>query len=154
MKKLLYFIMLAVFIISCKTADSAKLDAKTTKTLRGNYQVTNVSFEGSNMFKINVFDIADSKCFIGSNWHFIANNNKGSMAINATGCSAYESKITWYINKEGNFVMKILDENKARKVTEGYVLGLRNVTDNGFQLIDRVNVGGKMTDLIFEFSKN
>lgn len=156
MKKTNFIILICLLIVSvsCKTADSSKLDSKTTHSLRGNYEVTNVSFEGSNMFKINVFEVADSKCFVGSTWNFIANNNKGSMVLNASGCPSYESKITWYINKEGNLVMKILDENKARKVTEGYVLGLRNVSDSGFQLVERVNVGGKMTDLIFQFTKN
>lgn len=153
MKKLFYLIIISISFINCKTADSSKLDSKTTYSLKGNYQVTDVSFEGSNMFKINVFEVADSKCFIGSNWNFIANNNKGNMILNASNCPSFESKITWFINKEGNFVLKILDENKARKVTEGYVLGLRNATDNGFQLVERVNVGGKMTDLVFQFNK-
>jgi hypothetical protein len=40
------------------------------------------------------------------------------MILNASNCPSFESKITWFINKEGNFVLKILDENKARKVTE------------------------------------
>lgn len=154
MNKVFYLILVTFFVLSCKTADSSKLDAKTTKSLRGNYQVTSVSFEGDHLFKVNLFEIADSKCFIGSNWYFIANNNTGSMALSAVGCPSFDSKITWFINKDGNFVMKILDNNKARKTVEGYVLGLRKETDNGFQLVDRVNIGGKMTDIILQFSKN
>jgi hypothetical protein len=154
MKKIIYTLLMVTLLVSCKTADSSKLDSKTTHALRGNYTISSVTFEGNNMFKINVFEIADSKCFEGSTWNFIANNNKGSMALNAAGCPSFESKITWFINKEGNFVLKILDDNKARKVTDGYVLGLKNVTDNGFQLVESIRVGGKMTDLVYQFNKN
>jgi len=154
MQRLFYVLLVTLFLASCKTPTSSKLDAKTTNALKGTYQVTDVSFEGGSMFKVKVFEIADSKCFIGSKWNFIANNNKGSIALDAAGCPSYESKTTWFINKDGNFVLKILDENKARKVTEGYVLGLRNINENGFQLVERVNVAGKMSDLVFQFSKN
>ena len=67
---------------------------------------------------------------------------------------AFNSPITWFINKEGQFVMKILNETKARKVTEGYVLQVGTVTDSTFELTDRVNVGGKNVTVVYQFSRN
>jgi hypothetical protein len=67
---------------------------------------------------------------------------------------AFNSPITWFINKEGQFVMKILNETKARKVTEGYVLQVGPITDATFELTDRVNVGGKNVNVVYQFSRN
>jgi hypothetical protein len=49
--------------------------------------------------------------------------------------------------------MKILDEAKAKKVKSGYVLSVANVTETSFQLVDKINVGGKLTDVVYQFEK-
>ena len=33
------------------------------------------------------------------------------MILNATSCTSFSSPITWYINKDGNFVMKIINND-------------------------------------------
>lgn len=155
MKKLLLFCLL-VFIAACKTQSvtSTKLDNKSEKAIKGNFTIVAVTYPGSEYIKVNSFDIADSKCFIGSTWKFISNNNKGNMALTSASCPVFASDITWFINKEGQFVMKILDSGvKAKKVTEGYVLSVANQTATSFQLIDKINVGGKATDVIYQFQK-
>ena len=50
--------------------------------------------------------------------------------------------------------MKILDESKAKKVKEGYVLSVANVTDSSFELIDTANVGGKSVQVVYQFVRN
>ena len=76
------------------------------------------------------------------------------MALTSANCPVFASDITWFINKEGQFVMKILAAGeKARKVTEGYVLTVANQTETSFQLIDKINVGGKATDVVYQFQK-
>lgn len=155
MKKLLLFGLL-VFIASCKTQSltSTKLDQKSERTIKGNFTLTAVTYPGSEYIKVNSFDIADSKCFIGSTWKFVSNNNRGNMALTAVNCPVFASDITWFINKEGQFVMKILSADiKAKKVTEGYVLIVANQTETSFQLIDKINVGGKSTDVMYQFQK-
>jgi hypothetical protein len=152
---LLTVIMIAVTVVGCKSksATSTKLDNKVESAIKGNWQISNVMFAGSDYMKVNSFDLADSKCFIGSQWKFVSNNNKGNFALNSADCTAYSTPITWFINKEGQFVMKILDEAKAKKVKSGYVLSVANVTGNSFQLIDKVNVAGKMMDVVYQFEK-
>jgi hypothetical protein len=147
---------MSVLILSCKSksATNTRLDSKTQVAMKGNWTITSVTYPNSNVIKVNSFDLADSKCFVGSTWKFISNNNKGNFSLNSPSCTAYSTPITWFINKEGQFVLKILDESKARKVKDGYVLKVANLTDNSFQLIDQIDVVGKTTDVVYQFNRN
>lgn len=76
------------------------------------------------------------------------------MALTKARCIAFSSPITWFVNNEGQFILKILDAGeKARKVREGYILHLAKQSETSFQLIDKINVGGKMTDVVYQFQK-
>jgi curli biogenesis system outer membrane secretion channel CsgG len=157
MKKIILICTLALLALACKStsATATKLDKTSQVGIKGNWQITAVTYPGSEYIKVSSFDLADSKCFVGSQWKFISNNNKGDMTLNSPSCTAFTSAITWFINKEGQFVMKILDQNtKARKVRTGFVLGVANQTETSFQLIDKIDVGGKITDVIYQFQKN
>jgi hypothetical protein len=156
MKKIITLMIVAVLLFSCKTTSvtSTKLDRSSQVAIKGNWVITNVSYPGSDYIKVNSFQIADSKCFVGSTWNFISNNNKGSMALTKADCVAFSSPIVWSVNKEGQFVLKILDAGeKAKKVRDGYVLRVANQTENSFQLIDNINVGGQNKEVIYQFEK-
>ncbi len=76
------------------------------------------------------------------------------MALTKYDCPVFSSPITWFVNSQGQFVLKILNAGeKARKVRDGYVLYIANQTETSFQLIDKINVGGKMTDVVYQFQK-
>ncbi|MGC4041758.1 MAG: lipocalin family protein [Flavobacterium sp.] len=156
MKKFILISALSLLILSCKSnsATNTKLDSKTQVAMKGNWTISSVTYPNQNLIKVTSFDLADSKCFVGSSWKFISNNNKGNFSLNSPSCTAYSTPITWFINKEGQFVMKILDESKAKKVKDGYVLRVANVTDNSFQLVDQIDVAGKATDVVYQFSRN
>jgi hypothetical protein len=157
MKSIVLYLALIMCIVGCKPKEkvvSTKLDNKTERVIKGDWTVSAVTYPGSEFIKVTSFDIADSKCFVGSNWKFISNNNKGTMALNNAACTGFSSPITWYINRDGNFVMKILNETKSKKVTEGYILNVRNLTENSFELVDKANVGGKGIDVVYQFNKN
>ena len=150
-------LFLVVLVIGCKpkqTVTNTKLDTKSEVAIKGNWTITSVTFPGSEYIKVNSFDLADSKCFVGSTWKFISNNNKGEMALANASCTAFSSPITWYINKDGNFVMKIINDTKAKKVLEGYILTIANSTETSFQLMDKVNVGGQFVNVTYQFSRN
>lgn len=155
MKKLILTLVFSVLFLSCKSKSvtNNQVDNKTERVIKGNWQITAVNYPGSDAIKVTSFDLADSKCFVGSNWKFVSNNNKGNFALNSPSCTAYSTPITWFINKEGQFVMKILDEAKAKTVKSGYVLNVANVTETSFQLVDKINVGGKLTDVVYQFEK-
>ena len=157
MKKIITILLLTIVFISCKpkqTVTNTKLDMRLEVAIKGNWTINSVNYPGSEYIKVTSFEIADSKCFVGSNWKFISNNNKGDMALNSPTCTSFNSPITWYINKDGNFVIKILNETNAKKVLDGYVLKVANQTENSFQLIDKVNIGGKMIDVVYQFQRN
>jgi hypothetical protein len=160
MKKLVLISLLSAILFSCKTTSkapslTAKTDRGSQKELKGNWQITGVSYPGSDYIKVTSFQIADSKCFIGSTWNFVSNNNKGSMNLKqSAACSSFSSPIVWSINKEGMFGLKILDSGKkSNKVVQGYMLKVANQTDTSFQLIDIIDVGGQKTDVVYQFEK-
>ncbi|TRX36591.1 hypothetical protein FNW52_08265 [Flavobacterium sp. ZT3R18] len=167
MRKILLICTMAILVFACKTGTTAptapepvsnapmnKLDKTSQVGMKGNWQITNVAYPGSDYIKVNSFNLADSKCFVGSTWKFISNNNKGNMTLNSPNCTGFTSDITWYVNKEGQFVLKILDEGlKSKKVKTGFVLGVANQSENSFQLIDKINVGSKPTDVVYQFQR-
>lgn len=156
MKKVFLFTVLSLILFSCKTTSvtSKKLDKSAQVDVKGDWIISSVTYPGSDYIKVNSFDIADSKCFEGSTWKFISNNNKGNMALTSASCTSFSSPITWFINKEGQFILKVLDAGeKAKKVRSGYVLRIANQTETSFQLIDKINVGTKATDVIYQFQK-
>lgn len=164
MKKILFICMIATMLFACKSASttaspeatplSTKLDRPTQVAIKGNWVLTNVSYAGSDYIKVTSFDLADSKCFIGSTWNFISNNNKGTMNLTAPSCTAFTSPIVWSINNQGLFVLKIVNPGtKSKNVRDGYLLKVAGLTDTSFQLIDNINVGGQSKDVTYQFQR-
>ncbi len=154
MKKIGIIFLMLVGILGCKTSASQKLDTKAEVDLKGNWVITAVTYPGSDVIKVTSFEIADSQCFVGSTWKLVSNNNKGEMALTKSGCPLFASPLTWYVNQEGNFVMKVLGADvKAKRVREGYVLRVANSSENRFQLVDRINVGGTTAEVVYQFER-
>jgi hypothetical protein len=156
MKKIILVCALAVLMFACKStsATSTKTDRKSQVAIKGDWVISAVTYPGSQYVKVNSFQLADSECFVGSTWKFVSNNNKGTMALTKTNCVAFSSPITWFVNDQGQFVLKVLDAGeKARKVRDGYILGVANQTETSFQLVDKIDVAGKMTDVVYQFQK-
>ena len=149
--------MCSVLVLSCKSksATVTKLDSRSQVAIKGNWTITSVSYPSSDYIKVNSFNIADSQCFVGSTWKFISNNNKGEMTLTKADCPSFYSPIIWFVNKDGQFILKVLNVGeKAKKVRDGYVLSVANQTESAFQLLDKIDVGGKMTNVVYQFSKN
>jgi len=156
MKKILFLTAIALVLFSCKStsATDTKLDKGAQVAMKGNWVISSVIYPGSEYIKVDAFQIADSQCFVGSTWKFVSNNNKGNMALTNSKCAAFSSPITWFVNKNGEFVLKVLNADiKAKKVREGYVLHVENQTEASFQLIDKITVGGKLTDVVYQFQR-
>lgn len=149
MKKFLFLSMFVILMASC-----GGLDQKSQTGLKGNWTITNVSYPSSDYIKVTSFDVADSKCFVGSSWNFVSNNNKGTMNVGGSGnCPSFSSPIVWTVTKTGDFTLKITEGNKAKRVTEGYFLKMRNQSETSFELVDNVTVGGKTVEVVYQFSK-
>lgn len=151
MKKLL-LLGVALFMAACSSSTS--VSRSTQSDIKGDWIISNVSYPGSDVIKVTSFKTADSKCFVGSTWKFISNNNKGNVDINKAGCEAFSSPIVWSITKEGVFTLKIVEAGtKAKRVTEGFNLKYIAQSETSFQLVDKINVGGKITDVVYQFEK-
>ena len=156
MRKIILLCTVAVLVFACKSKSVTNTNTanKVQVAMKGNWTVTAVTYPGMQYIKVNSFDLADSQCFVGSNWKFISNNNKGSMALAKADCTSFSSPITWFVNKDGQFILKVLNAGeKARKVREGYVLKVANQTESSFQLIDQGLVEGKTIDVVYQFQK-
>jgi hypothetical protein len=156
MKKLFLLSALTIFFVSCKSKSvtNTAVDNKTERMMKGDWVISSVTYPGSDYIKVQSFNLADSKCFEGSNWKLISNNNKGDMTFTKSDCISFSSPISWFVNKEGQFVLKVLNAgDKAKKVRDGYILNVANQKENSFQLVDKINVGGKMTDVVYQFEK-
>ncbi len=152
------FFLFTMLVISCKstsTVTSTKLDNKAEVMLKGDWVITSVDYPGKEYFSVNSFNISDSKCFTGSSWNFISNNNKGQMILNnsSTKCLDFSSPITWYVNKDGKFVLKIINGHKATQVDSGYILELKNVSENSFSLVDKIKVSESVKDITYTFQR-
>jgi hypothetical protein len=130
------------------------MDLASQKKLKGNWQITDVTFPDQQNYKIKSFQIADAKCFIGSQWNFVPNNNTGSLNLTKSDCPQFSSPIVWNINKNGVFSFKFVGSGtKAKKVTQGFKLRIANQTNNSFQLVDDINVEGSQKELTYQFQK-
>ena len=78
MKKILLVLFTVLLLVSCKSKSvtETKLDRTSQVAIKGDWTISSVTFPGSDYMKVTSFDLADSKCFVGSVWHFISNNNK------------------------------------------------------------------------------
>ncbi len=158
MKKILLLIALPLLFMACKSSAPANLSPKSKRSvqaeIKGNWQITNVSYAGSDYLIVNSFQIADSKCLIGSKWKFISNNNKGNLSLTRSDCPAFSSPIVWSIDKNGNFGLKIVNPGvKSKTVTQGFLLKIANMTKTSFQLIDVISVGGQNKEITYQFEK-
>lgn len=152
MKKIATLGLIAFFAISCKPT----MDTKSQVGLKGNWTVTQVSHVGGEFVKIQAFNIGDAKCFEGSQWKFVSNNNSGVIALSGGGgCPVFENNIKWTVSPTGDFNFKFIDEGvKAKHVTSGYTLKVRNQSENAFQLVDKVYTGGQSYDVVYQFNRN
>lgn len=169
MKKIVFLLCLTFLVFACKSGGNAssekppkasasnavKLDTKSEKNLNGSWKVVKVEYPGSGYLKVSAFNIADPKCFEGSVWTFVQNNNTGSIVMNQSGCPVLNTAIKWQVSKEGKFGMKFIDEGvKAKYKTQGYWLEFQNASEGSFELVDVIDVGGQTKNVTYYFTRN
>ena len=155
MKKILLAgILGTTFLVSCSTAKQAQASRDDFYKLKGNWEVTSVDYEKG--YKIKPFDEgADAKCFVGSQWNLVPNNNTGSYALSGGGdCPTVTRAIKFDVSKDKEFSFKVIDAGvKAKNVTAGYVLDFQNQTPTSFTLVQNVPFEGKILKVYYNFTK-
>lgn len=158
MKKIfLLSILLGLFTISCS---SSKIATESAKTIRGDWTITNVSVSNENpaYVNINVFDEASYKCYQGSTWHLVNNNNSGYYTLNGgADCPSWTTSIQWFVSEQSgqpyfNF-KQIMQGEKPKNVTAGYQLRIAYSTENSFMLVQDLMFEGKPLQVNYTFEK-
>jgi hypothetical protein len=165
MKKLLY-LTLALLVMSCGSTKSSGGEAvaakPSKKLLKGTWQVTDIRFVGDKgLYKANLFDIADSPCFKGSEWVFIPNNGSGKFTINssASQCESSVNRIHWSFYDSGDgvyqFQMKYVDEkNKPLdEANRGYRSNIDELNESTMIMRVATTYEGNPFDVVMTFTK-
>lgn len=163
MKKILFACSLGIatlgLITSCSSKNTATNQTRTADTslykLKGEWQVTSVNYDNKK-FKVKPFDEgAEAKCFEGSIWKLIPNNNSGSYSLlGGASCPSVTQAIKFEVTKNKEFRFKKLVQNvKAKNVVEGYVLQLENHQENSFTLVQNVPFEGEIIKVYYQFEK-
>ena len=180
MKKHFGILMMAfavLFLASCSTT-SHTIDKV---NLNGNYTVTDVRVSGVNTastthketfddegqtsatiltkvrLETTVFDDVTPNCFIGSAWN-LPHNGYGTYSISDNAdCYSGTRNIVWSVRTDANgqkkFQLKIIDGQKAKTVTQGYILDIIDVSAQGFTLVSPVTVDGTTAYVYYQFTR-
>jgi len=163
MKRTIYFLTftLLVFLLSSfKTLDKTPIKSK-KKLLKGTWEVTNIKFVGDKgLYKANLFEIADSPCFNGSQWIFIPNNGSGKFTVNSSAhCETSSHRIHWSYaeSDDGTAVMQFKFVNEKNKpldsANRGYQVNLENLDADSMEMRIATTYEGNPFDVVMTFSK-
>lgn len=156
MNRLLILIALTVVLLNCKSSAPSlnQSDRSSQAALKGDWKITDITYPGSDYFKVNSFQIAESKCLIGSQWTFVPNNNTGTMSLTRSECPSYNASISWSIDKTGNFGLKFIGTGaKSKNISQGYLLRIDARSETSFRLIDVIKVGSQDKEITYQFEK-
>ncbi|MCB9203272.1 MAG: lipocalin family protein [Flavobacteriales bacterium] len=155
MKNLVAVLALSLLFFSCKS--TVKFNYSAQSKMKGDWTISSVEYRGAAGIMVTAFDDADAKCFQGSKWFFVANNNSGNYTLTGSSkCPSGTTQIKWYVTPENYFSMKkVFEGEKAKNIGEGYILKLENQTENSFDLTqDSYLDGGKKVQVVFHFVKS
>lgn len=162
MKTLVTFLMCFVIVTSCTSTKSANANNKPDKrVLKGTWEVTEIRFVGEEgLYKAELFDLADSPCFKGSEWVFIPNNGTGKFTLKqANGCEPSSHRILWSFFESGDgthdLQFKFVD-NRNKPLSgnmAGYSLKLSNLSASTMETRVKTNYQGTPFDVVLSLEK-
>jgi hypothetical protein len=164
MKKLL-IVALAMCLTACAAMNSGSGDVPpkpNKKLLKGTWQVTDIRFVGDQgLYKAELFNMADSPCFRGSEWVFIPNNGSGRFSISSTAsqCRPSSNRIHWsfYEPSEGVYQFQFKYVDAKGKPLDADNRGYRSNIDELNQGMMTMRVAstyqGNPFDVVMTFTK-
>ena len=159
MKKILLggILVSSLFSFSCSSTKGLTESQQNNRNffkLKGNWEITNVEYSKS--FKIKPFDEnIDIQCFVGSVWKLVPNNFSGSFSLNGNNdCPVFTQPIKFEVVGGNQFKFKkIIEGQKAKNVSAGYMLNLVNQTETTFVLEQNVAFDGEIVKVYYNFQK-
>ncbi len=163
MKKTIYLLTFTslLFLLSSFIPIDGNLMKSKKKLLKGTWEVTNIKFVGDKgLYKANLFGIADSPCFNGSQWIFVPNNGSGKFTINSSAhCDASTHRIHWSYSEseDGTAIMQLKFVNEKNKpldpANRGYQLNIDQLDASSMEMRIPTTYEGNPFDVVMTFSK-
>lgn len=161
--KNLVSVLLIMFLVACAGTGGSSGPAKPSKKmLKGTWEVSDIRFVGeAGLYKANLFELADSSCFKGSDWIFIPNNSKGRVSLDVTSslCSPASHYIRWsfYEPGDGTVTFQLKHADAKGNPTDPSGRGYRANIDqlNGSVMVLRVPTSyqGSAFDVLLTFNR-
>ena len=156
MKKFWSLGFIILLLVSCATTKAIK---ETEKAVRGNWVLKTVTYDGAGSFKSTLLQDVSASCFEGSEWSFVANNNRGTYNITSNDCKTGERKFIWTVtgNKEitgGEIHLKITDKNYKSETNVGYKFEMTRINEDSMSWSLLTSLNGKTINVNINFNKN
>ena len=155
MKKIIYFLLASLFL-SC---GSSKVVRNSKKVMKGNWVLTSVDYNTQNTLSVDLLNHASAKCYEGSTWQFIPNNNTGNYVINAPECTASTRNFIFIIQEVDattgyyDFLLKPTNRKGKSETNAGYRLELASLSETNMQWVQTVSANGKPFPITMNFIK-
>jgi len=160
----LCLLLMGVFLVSCSTTRSSPAGTKPSKRdLKGTWEVNDIRFIGKEgLYKADLLDVADSRCFKGSEWVFIPNNNTGTFRlISSEPCPGESHRILWSFfestDDSYDFQFKYVDQRNrplAAAKRSGYRMRITELNVPNMELrIKTVDEEGSPFEVVLSFTR-
>ncbi|WP_124980523.1 lipocalin family protein [Nonlabens xiamenensis] len=156
MKKSIFGIVLSLFLISCGSTTNAVKQKE--RTVRGNWTIQSVTYDGVEDAETILLQDVSADCFEGSDWYFVANNNRGTYTINDINCNTGERKFIWTVpgNEdfvEGNLLIKVTGDDYKSETNAGYSVQVSNLSEYAMTWTIPASIYGKSINVNMNFIK-
>ena len=148
--------MLLLFVATLFSCGASKNVRSKEKTIKGNWNLTNITYSKTGSYNVTLFDDASKSCFEGSSWKFVPNNNSGTYIINKNTCATGERDFSFVIQEVDensgyyDFLLKPKNNNDNNR---GYRLSLKNLTENTMLLQQNLTIDGSSFIINMNFIK-
>jgi len=148
--------VLVATVLSCGTP---KTVIESKKVIKGNWTLDEITYSEAGTFTVKLLNDTSKKCFEGSTWRFISNNNEGIYTINNGDCPTGERNFIFTIqevNKESglfDFLLKPTDAKHNSEDGTGFRLKLARLSDSSMRWEQTVSLEGKPFTISMNFSK-
>lgn len=127
--------------------------------MKGSWVLTSVDYNTQHTLSVNLLNDASVRCFEGSTWQFIPNNNTGTYTIENTECSASIRHFIFTVQEVDaesgyyDFLLKPTNRKGKSETNKGYRLELTSLTEANMQWTQIVSVNGKPFPITMNFIK-
>ena len=155
MKKLVYLFILSI-ILSCSASKNVRTSKK---VIKGSWVLNSVEYNTQNTLSVNLLNDASARCFEGSIWQFIPNNNTGTYSIQNKDCGVSTRNFIFTIqevNKENgwtDFLIKPTNRKGKSETNKGFRLELVSQSETNMQWQQTVIVNNKPFPIRMNFIK-